>query len=281
MKYFWVIALCLVLVAGVATAADKPAATEQKPQAVTGQKAQVLKSQKAKDGYAIGYQIGEDFKRHNLTIDPDMLARGARDALAQAKPLMTPEERRGALTDLQARIKVAQQKMHQEQAAKNLAASDKFLAENGVKEGVKTLPSGLQYRVIQEGTGPSPKDSDTVKVNYRGSLIDGTEFDSSSRRGQPAELPVKGLIPGWTEALELMKTGSKWEIFIPPQLGYGERGAGAAIPPNSVLVFEVELLSVEAAKEKNEGQQPNQQQQGQEQGQQQSQQQSQKPGQQQ
>lgn len=254
MRYLSVMVLCFLLLVGVATAADKPAP--------------VLKSQKAKDGYAIGYQIGEDFKRHNLTIDPDMLARGARDALTQKKPLMTPEERRTALTDLEMRIRTAQQKMLQEQAAKNLAASDKFLAENGAKEGVKTLPSGLQYRVIQEGTGPSPQAADTVTVNYRGSLVDGTEFDSSYRRGQPAELPVEGLIPGWTEALHLMKTGSKWEIFIPPQLGYGERGASPVIPPNSVLVFEVELLSVEAAKEKSEGQQ-----QGQEQGQQQEQQQ--------
>jgi FKBP-type peptidyl-prolyl cis-trans isomerase FklB len=254
MRYLSVMVLCFLLLVGVATAADKPAP--------------VLKSQKAKDGYAIGYQIGEDFKRHNLTIDPDMLARGARDAQTQKKPLMTPEERRAALTDLEMRIRMAQQKMLQEQAAKNLAASEKFLADNSAKEGVKTLPSGLQYRVIQEGTGPSPKGADTITVNYRGSLIDGTEFDSSHRRGQPAELPVEGLIPGWTEALQLMKTGSKWDIFIPPQLGYGERGASPVIPPNSVLIFEVELLSVEAAKEGNEGQ-PQEQQQGQPQGQQQ------------
>ena len=268
MKFLWTAVLCHLLLVSGAFAADKPVVTEQKPPVVKDQKAPVLKSQKAKDGYAIGYQIGEDFKRQNLTIDPDMLARGARDALTQKQPLLTPEERRAALTDLEMRIRMAQQKMLQEQAAKNLAASDKFLAENGAKEGVKTLPSGLQYRVIQEGAGPAPKGADTVTVNYRGSLIDGTEFDSSYRRGQPAELPVEGLIPGWTEALQLMKTGSKWEIFIPPQLGYGERGASPVIPPNSVLIFEVELLSVEAAKEKSEGQQ-----QGQEQGQQQEQQQ--------
>ena len=260
MTLLWRIVLCHLLLVSGAFAADKPVVTEQKPQVLKDQKAPILKSQKAKDGYAIGYQIGEDFKRHNLTIDPDMLARGARDALNQKKPLMSPEERRTALTDLEMRIRTAQQKMIQEQAAKNLAASEKFLAENGAKEGMKVLPSGLQYRVIKEGTGPSPKGSDTVTVNYRGSLIDGTEFDSSYRRGQSAELPVEGLIPGWTEALQLMPTGSKWEIFIPPQLAYGERGASPVIPPNSVLIFEVELLSSEAAKEGQEGQQQGQQQ---------------------
>jgi FKBP-type peptidyl-prolyl cis-trans isomerase FklB len=265
MKFLWKIVLCHLLLVSGAFAADKPAVTGQKPEVVKDQKAPVLKSQKAKDGYAIGYQIGEDFKRHNLTIDPDMLARGARDALTQKKPLMTPEERRAALTNLEGRIKVAQQKMLQEQAAKNLAASEKFLAENSAKEGVKTLPSGLQYRVIQEGAGPSPKGADTVKVNYRGRLIDGTEFDSSYRRGQTAELPVEGLIPGWTEALELMKTGSKWEIFIPPQLAYGERGAGPVIPPQSVLIFEVELVSIEAAKEEQQPGQQQEQQPGQQQ----------------
>jgi len=253
MRYLWLMVLCFLLLVSVAAAADNPAPA--------------FKSQKAKDGYAIGYQIGEDFKRHNLTIDPDMLARGARDALTQKKPLMTPEQRRAALTDLETRIKTAQQKILQEEAAKNLAASERFLAENGAKEGVKSLPSGLQYRVIQEGTGPAPKGADTVTVNYRGRLIDGTEFDSSYRRGQPAELPVEGLIPGWTEALELMKTGSKWEIFIPPQLGYGERGAGPVIPPNSVLIFEVELLSVQAAKEEGTEAQPQGQPQAQPQGQ--------------
>ena len=260
MKFLWTAVLCHLLLVSGAFAADKPVVTEQKPQVLKDQKAPILKSQKAKDGYAIGYQIGEDFKRHNLTIDPDMLARGARDALTQKTPLMSPDERRTALTDLEMRIRTAQQKMIQEQAAKNLAASDKFLAENGAKEGVKALPSGLQYRVIKEGTGPAPKGSDTVTVNYRGTLIDGTEFDSSYRRGQSAELPVEGLIPGWTEALQLMPTGSKWEIFIPPQLAYGERGASPVIPPNSALIFEVELLSIEAAKEGQEGQQQGQQQ---------------------
>ena len=230
MRYLSVMVLCFLLLVGVATAADKPAP--------------VLKSQKAKDGYAIGYQIGEDFKRHNLTIDPDMLARGARDALTQKKPLMTPEERRTALTDLEMRIRTAQQKMLEEQAAKNLAASDKFLAENGAKEGVKTLPSGLQYRVIQEGTGPSPKGADTVTVNYRGSLVDGTEFDSSRKRGKPAEFPVTGVIQCWTESLLKLKPGAKAKLVCPPETAYGDRGSGGAIKPGATLVFDVELLRI-------------------------------------
>ena len=240
MRRVWVTVLChLILVSGAA-AADKPVAKDQK--------APVLKDQKAKDGYAIGYQIGEDFKRHKLPVDPDMFARGIRDALKQRKPLMSPEERRATLLDLEKRVRTAQQQMLQEKAAQNLAASDKFLAENSTKEGVQTLPSGLQYRVIQEGSGPTPKPTETVTVHYRGALIDGTEFDSSYRRGAPATLPVEGLIPGWTEALQLMKTGSKWEIFIPPQLAYGDQSPGPLIGPNSALIFEVELLSINEEK---------------------------------
>jgi FKBP-type peptidyl-prolyl cis-trans isomerase FklB len=135
----------------------------------------------------------------------------------------------------------AQQK---EQAAKNLVESRAFLAENGKKEGIKTLPSGLQYKVLTEGSGKSPKAEDNVTVNYKGTLINGTEFDSSYKRGQPATFQVKGVIKGWIEALQLMKEGSKWQLFIPPELGYGERGAGPLIPPNSALIFEVELIAI-------------------------------------
>jgi FKBP-type peptidyl-prolyl cis-trans isomerase FklB len=137
-----------------------------------------------------------------------------------------------------------QQKAFKEQAAKNLSESKAFLAENGKKEGIKTLPSGLQYKVFAEGSGKMPKAEDTVTVNYKGTLIDGTEFDNSYKRGQPATFQVKGVIKGWTEALQLMKEGSKWQFFIPPDLAYGEGGAGRSIPPNSTLIFEVELISV-------------------------------------
>lgn len=244
MRCFWVTVLCCLLLVSGAAAADQPVAKDQK--------APVLKDQKAKDGYAIGYQIGEDFKRHNLALDPDMIARGVRDALTKRKPLMSPDERRAALVDLERRIRVAQQQMLEEKAAQNLAASEKFLSENSSKEGVQTLPSGLQYRVMQEGSGPTPKPTETVTVNYRGTLIDGSEFDSSYRRGGPATLPVEGLIPGWSEALQLMKTGSKWQIFIPPQLAYGEQSPGPLIGPNSTLIFEVELISINAEKKGEE-----------------------------
>jgi FKBP-type peptidyl-prolyl cis-trans isomerase FklB len=250
MRYLWATVLCYFLLVGAVTAADKPVAKDQKAPVAKDQKTQVFKDQKAKDGYAIGYQIGEDFKKHKMAVDPDMLARGIRDALTQRKPLMSQEERRATLVDLQQRVRTAQQQMLQEKAAKNLAASKKFFAENGTKEGVHTLPSGLQYRVIQEGSGPTPKATETVTVHYRGTLIDGTEFDSSYRRGAPATLPVEGLIPGWAEALELMKTGSKWEIFIPPELAYGDQSPGPLIGPNSALIFEVELISIN--KEKGE-----------------------------
>ena len=132
-------------------------------------------------------------------------------------------------------------------AEKNLAAGEKFLAENAKKEGVKTTSSGLQYKVVKEGTGPQPKAGDTVTVDYRGTLIDGTEFDSSYKRGHPATFPVNGVIPGWTEALQLMKVGSKYQLFIPSKLAYGERAAGPELPANSTLIFEVELKGVEPA----------------------------------
>jgi FKBP-type peptidyl-prolyl cis-trans isomerase FklB len=157
---------------------------------------------------------------------------------------MTAEEIRATITSLQQRLMASQQKVLKEQAAKNLSVSKAFLAENGKKEGIKTLPSGLEYKVLTEGSGKMPKAEDTVTVHYKGTLIDGTEFDSSYKRGQPATFKVKGVIKGWTEALQLMKEGSKWQLFIPPELGYGERAAGPQIPPNSALIFEVELISV-------------------------------------
>lgn len=151
---------------------------------------------------------------------------------------------RTTLVNLKKKISVAQQQQQKQQADKNLAEGKAFLEENGKKEGVKTLPSGLQYKVIQEGSGKMPAASDTVTVHYRGTLIDGAEFDSSYKRGKPATFRADRVIAGWKEALQLMKPGAKWQLFIPGPLAYGERGAGAKIPPNSTLIFEVELISI-------------------------------------
>lgn len=202
-----------------------------------------LKEQKDKDSYSLGYQFGENLKFQGVDLNLDVYTSGIRDALGGKEPRMSSEEIRVTITSLQQRLMAAQQKVQKEQAAKNLSESKTFLAENGKKEGIKTLPSGLEYKVLTEGSGKMPKAEDTVTVHYKGTLIDGTEFDSSYKRGQPATFQVKGVIKGWTEALQLMKEGSKWQLFIPPELGYGERGGGP-IPPNSTLIFEVELLAV-------------------------------------
>jgi FKBP-type peptidyl-prolyl cis-trans isomerase FklB len=203
-----------------------------------------LKNQKEKESYSLGYQFGQSVKAQGVDINLDIYASGIRDGMGGKESQMTAEEIRATITSLQQRLMAARQKELKEQAAKNLSESKAFLAENGKKEGVKTLPSGLGYKVLTEGSGKMPKAEDTVTVHYKGTLIDGKEFDSSYKRGQPATFKVKGVIKGWTEALQLMKEGSKWQLFIPPELGYGERGMGMQIPPNSALIFEVELISI-------------------------------------
>jgi FKBP-type peptidyl-prolyl cis-trans isomerase FklB len=203
-----------------------------------------LKDQKDKESYSLGYQFGQSLKAQEVDINLDVYTSGIRDGLGGKASQMTAEEIRATMTSLQQRLMAARQKELKEKAEKNLAESRAFLEENKKKEGVKTLPSGLQYKVITEGTGKTPKSTDTVTVHYRGTLINGSEFDSSYKKGQPATFKVKGVIKGWTEALQLMKEGSKWQLFIPPELGYGERGMGMQIPPNSALIFEVELLTV-------------------------------------
>ena len=203
-----------------------------------------LKTENDKINYSVGYRLGADFRRQEVEIKPDMLLQGIEDAVSGGKPLLGEQERRATLTALAQRVKAAQQEKLQQQAADNLKTGEAFLAENSGKQGVTTLSSGLQYKVITAGTGKSPQKSDKVTVNYRGRLIDGTEFDSSYSRNKPATFGVGQVIPGWTEALLLMKEGDKWQLFIPPGLAYGERGAGSKIPANSTLIFEVELLSV-------------------------------------
>ena len=205
---------------------------------VNAQEKLVLKNQKEKVSYIIGMDIGGNLKRQSFDIDPNILARGVQDALSGEKPLLSKEE-------IQETMVAFQKEMMEKQKQRGEA----FLSENKKKEGVKTLPSGLQYKVIKAGTGKKPKVNDTVTVNYRGTLIDGTEFDSSFRRGQPVAFPVSGVIPGWTEALPLMQEGAKWQLFVPPNLAYGERGAGGLIGPNTTLIFEVELISVQENKQ--------------------------------
>ena len=203
-----------------------------------------LKEQKDKESYSLGYQFGQNLKSQGVDINLDIYTSGIRDGLGGKESQMSSDEIRATITSLQQRLMAAQQKVLKEKAAKNIEEGKKFLAENQKKEGVKTLPSGLQYKVLTEGSGKMPKAEDTVTVNYKGTLIDGTEFDSSYKRGQPATFQVKGVIKGWTEALQLMKQGAKWQLFIPPELAYGERGAGRDIGPNATLIFEVEFLAV-------------------------------------
>ncbi len=206
------------------------------------EKSPPLKDQKDKVSYSIGLNIGSNLARQNVEINTDALTAGVKDAIA-GKPQLTQDQVKEVMTtfekDMQAKQKAA--------GEKNAAEGTKFLEENKKKEGVKTTASGLQYKLIKEGTGAQPKATDTVTVNYRGTLINGKEFDSSYKRGQPATFPLNGVIKGWTEGLQLMKTGAKYQLFVPPNLAYGERAAGPDISPNSTLIFEVELLEVKPA----------------------------------
>jgi len=201
---------------------------------VSAEEKLVLKNLKEKVSYSIGLNMGSNMKRQSVDIDLNIFAKGIQDGLVGAKPLLTDQEIQETM--------VAFQKEMMEKYKKQ---GEGFLAENKKKEGVKTLTDGLQYKVIKAGTGKKPKADDTVTVNYRGTLIDGTEFDSSYKRGQPATFAVSGgVIKGWTEALQLMEEGAKWELFIPSDLAYGERGRPGVIGPNATLIFEVELVSI-------------------------------------
>ena len=213
------------------------------------QEGRVLKNQKEKLSYSIGMQIGKDFKKQSIDVDPEVLLKGIQDGTSGGKALMTEQEVRETWTAFQKERMAKQEEETKKIGEKNKKEGEAFLAENKKKEGVKTLASGLQYKVIKPGTGKKPKSADTVTTHYRGTLIDGTEFDSSYNRGQPATFPVHGVISGWTEALQLMEEGAKWQLFIPSKLGYGERGAGQTIGPNATLIFEVELISVQEKKE--------------------------------
>lgn len=203
-----------------------------------------LKSQKDKLSYTLGINVGKNMKQLPADIDLENFLKGFRDAFSGTKPQLSEEEMRTVAAAFQKEMVAKQTEKMKAVGEKNKKEGEAFLAANKKKEGVKTLPSGLQYKIIKEGTGKTPKTTDKVTCHYQGTLIDGTEFDSSYKRGEPATFPVNGVIPGWTEALQLMKTGSKWQLFIPSKLAYGERGAGPNIGPNAVLIFTIELQSI-------------------------------------
>jgi FKBP-type peptidyl-prolyl cis-trans isomerase FklB len=229
------IGVALALAAGVALAQGAPA----------------FKTEKESLSYALGLGNGIAFRKHAVEIDPDLFRRGFEDAYSGGKTLMTEQEARALLAARQSELRQKREQQAAQlkeelgaRAEKNRSESEAFLSENKTKDGVVALQSGLQYKVLKAGDGPIPTVKDMVVVHYRGTLLDGTEFDNSRKNGQPSTLPVNKVIPGWREALQLMPVGSSWQLFIPPALAYGERGAGNAIGPQAALVFEVELLGV-------------------------------------
>ncbi len=203
-----------------------------------------LKDQKDKASYGLGVDMARSLQQMGVDINQDALIMGIRDALANRKLQMSDDEMNTVMNKFQTDMRQKQAAAQRTSGEANKKAGDAFLAENKSKPGVVTLPSGLQYKILKEGTGKKPTDTDTVECNYRGTLINGTEFDSSARHGQSVTFTLKDVIPGWREALKLMPVGSKWQLFIPPQLAYGERGVGNQIGPNSTLIFDVELVAV-------------------------------------
>jgi FKBP-type peptidyl-prolyl cis-trans isomerase len=214
-----------------------------------------LKTQKDKVSYAVGMNVGKGvaarLKQQSVEVNQAVLLRGMKDALAGGKMLLTEEEERTVLTQLTLEARKKQEEQMKLAAEPNKKIGEEYLTANKAKEGVVTLPSGLQYKILTEGTGPKPAAADTVVCNYRGTLISGTEFDSSYKRGQPLSIQVNRVIKGWTEALQLMSVGSKWQLFIPSDLGYGDGGQPPTIGPGATLIFEVELVSIQG-KDKTE-----------------------------
>ena len=233
MKFEWVIILWVLFLTGLANAAENA----------------ILKDQKDRVSYSIGVDMGNKVKNISVSVDVDLLVKGIKDALSGTMFLMTEQEIRDTLATLQKEIARKSEEQRKALGEKNKKQGEEFLAGNKKKEGVVTLASGLQYKVLKAGTGKTPKDTDRVRIHFRGSLVDGTEFENTYRSiGQPIFYPVKGIMPGWTEAFKLMQEGSKWQLFIPPDLAFGERGSGRLIGPNATLIFEVELVSIEEKK---------------------------------
>jgi len=232
MRYHWIVVLGLLFFSSQ----------------VLGEEKGAPKNQKDKVSYIIGMDIGTNLKKQAIDINPDILFKGLKDGLSGNKPLLAEKEMQDTIAAFQKEMKTKQEEMMKKIGEMNKKEGETFLAGNKKKEGVVTLPSGLQYKVMKQGSGKKPKSTDTVTTHYKGTLIDGTEFDSSYRRGQPVSFPVNGVIAGWTEALQLMEEGAKWQLFIPSPLAYGEKGAGPQIGPNATLIFEVELISIQEKK---------------------------------
>ena len=233
-----------------AAKSSAPAAQPQPSSPAASSSNAALPTDKDKLSYAIGMNVGKGLHRDGVDVDPNVLLRGLKDAMAGGPTLLTDEEARASIVQLQGQLRAKMEAQQAQAGETNKKAGDDFLAANKSKPGVVALPSGLQYKILKEGTGPKPMATDSVKCNYRGTLIDGKEFDASEKHGGPATFPVNGVIKGWTEALQLMPVGSKWQLFIPPDMAYGSRGAPPDIGPNETLIFEVELLSIEEKEQK-------------------------------
>ena len=234
----------VLLTGGAALAADTgaaPAAEAKEPAAI---EPSPFKTEKETISYTLGMSVGRSLKMQSLDVDVDVFLQGMKDTLSGGKTLLTEQQVADTMRALQQKMRAQQQQLMKELAEKNTREGEAFLAENAKKEGVVVLPEGLQYKVLTEGTGPTPQQADTVMVNYRGTLIDGMEFDSSAKSDGPIPLTINNVVKGMQEALKLMKVGSKWQIFIPSVLAYGERGAGTFIGPNAAIVFDVELVSI-------------------------------------
>ena len=224
----WTLTLVLLVLPALASAQDAPA----------------LKTEKERLSYAMGMDLGKQLRSRSVDIDPAVFAKALEDALSGGKTLLTDAEAKAALAAFQKAIMAKQAAEAKVAGEKNKAGGEAFLAANKGMEGVVTLPSGVQYKILTAGTGKTPTLADTVVCQYRGTLIDGKEFDSSYKRGQPATFQVNKVIKGWTEVLQLMPVGSKWQVVVPPDLAYGVRGAGADIGPNATLIFEIELVAI-------------------------------------
>jgi FKBP-type peptidyl-prolyl cis-trans isomerase FklB len=245
MKRF--IGIAVIILFAMVACEDAPRAGDPAKKEITKES---LKTPDDIASYGMGLGMGKNFlKKVEFDLDFELFIKGIKDGYDDdAKQLMSDEELKKEMTAFQETLKARQLEKRTKQSAENKAKGDKFLAENKKKKGVVSLPSGLQYKIVKKGAGPSPKATDTVKVHYRGTTIDGKEFDSSYKRDKPATFPLNRVVKGWTEALQLMKVGAKWQLTIPPEIGYGERGAGRNIGPNAVLLFEIELLGIEEPK---------------------------------